>query len=345
MEKKWIIAGVAAIAVIGAVALAVSLLYRKPASDSIKVSGNIEITVTELSFKVPGRVRERLVDEGETVRAGQLVARLDEQDLANEVALRQAQVEAARQVLAELEAGSRREEIGQAEAALSGAEAEERRAADDFSRQSALFEREVISKQKYDAAKAAFETARAHAREVREALALVRKGPRRERIEQGRAKLREAEQALNEAQLRLGYANLTSPVNGLVMAKHVEPGEQVNIGTSVVTIGNFGDTWMRAYIPETELGRIRVGQKVRITTDTWPDRLYEGTITFISGEAEFTPKNVQTEKERVKLVYRIKIAIPNPKMELKPGMPADGEILAGTGDWDPTGPKGLGTGK
>lgn len=329
MEKKWIIAGIAAI---GGVALAVSLLHRKPASDTLKVSGNIEITATELSFKVPGRVRERLVDEGETVRAGQVVARLDEQDLANEVALRQAQVEAARHVLAELEAGSRREEIGQAEAALSGAEAEERRAADDFRRQSALYEREVISKQKYDAAKAAFETARAQAREAREALVLVRKGPRRERIEQGRAKLREAQEALNEARLRLGYSTLTSPVEGLVMAKHVEAGEQVNIGTPVVTIGNFGDTWIRAYIPETELGRARVGQKVKVTTDTWPDRQYEGTVTFISGEAEFTPKNVQTEKERVKLVYRIKIAIPNPKMELKPGMPADGEILTGTGD-------------
>lgn len=324
MGKKWVIAG---LVLIGAVALVVSMLYRKTESGGVKVSGNIEITTTELSFKVHGRVRERLVDEGETVSVGQVVARLDDQDLANEVAIRQAQVEAARQALAELEAGSRREEIGQAEAALSRAEAGERLAGDDFRRLGALYEKEVISRQSYDTAKAAFETARAHAREAREALALVRKGPRRERIDQARARLREAQEALGEARTRFGYATLAAPVAGLVMAKHVEPGEQVNVGTPVITIGNFGDTRMRAYIPETELGRVRVGQKVRVTTDTWPGKQYEGSITFISGEAEFTPKNVQTEKERVKLVYRIKIAIPNPNMELKPGMPADGEIL------------------
>lgn len=332
MGRKWIIAGMAAI---GVVALAIVMLHRKPPTDTIKVSGTIEITTTELSFKVPGRVGERLVDEGETVAAGRVVARLEDQDLANDVALRQAQVEAARHALAELEAGSRREEVGQAEAALSRAEAEERRATDDFRRLSALFEKEVISRQAYDAAKAASETARARTREAREGLALVRKGPRAERIDQARARLREALEALREAQTRHGYATLLAPTAGLVMAKHVEPAEQVNAGTPVVTIGNFNDTWLRAYIPETELGRVKVGQGVRVTTDTWPGKKYEGTITFIAGDAEFTPKNVQTEKERVKLVYRIKIAMPNPNMELKPGMPADGEIQTGTGDRGP----------
>jgi HlyD family secretion protein len=126
---------------------------------------------------------------------------------------------------------------------------------------------------------------------------------------------------------RLGYATLTAPVAGMVMSKNIEPGEQVAVGTPVITIGELESVWVRAYIPETDLGRVKLGQKARVTTDTWPGKVYDGTVTFISSEAEFTPKNVQTQKERVKLVYRIKITIPNPRMELKPGMPADAEII------------------
>ena len=337
MRKIGIAIALAVVVIISAIFVIRRSKHSNP--ETIRVSGNIEITSTALSFKVPGRVQARPVDEGETVKAGQVVARLDDADLANEVAQRRAQLENARQVLAELEAGSRKEEIGQAEAALSRAEAEAKQLSDDFQRQKALFDREVIPKQKLDAAKAAMDSSRAQVREAMETLTLVRKGPRRERIAQAQARLKENREALNEAQTRLGYATLSSPVAGLVTAKHIEPGEQVNAGTPVITVGDIGNTWLRAYIPETELGRVKVGQKARITTDTYPGRLYEGTVSFISPEAEFTPKNVQTEKERVKLVYRIKITLPNPRIELKPGMPADAEILAGTGD------RGPGTGK
>lgn len=300
---------------------------KQDTSSTLKVSGTIEVTSTEVSFKVPGRIRERLVDEGATVRAGQLVARLEDADLANEVAIRTAQVESARQVLAELEAGSRRDEVRQAEAVVARTEAEAKRLADDFRRQQELFGKEVISRQRFEAAQAAHDAAQAQLREARAAFSLVREGPRRERIAQGRARLREAEAALKEAATRLGYATLTSPQSGIVTAKHAEPGEQVNSGSPVITVGDLSSCWLRAYIPETELGRVKVGKRVRVTSDTYKGKVYEGTITFISPEAEFTPKNVQTEKERVKLVYRIKVTIPNPKLELKPGMPADGEIL------------------
>lgn len=327
--KKPAVAAVIALALI--VAAVVFYAARRQDEDrhAIKVSGNIEATFVEVSFKVPGRVRERLVDEGETVKAGQIVASLDSADLAHEVAIRRAEAETARAALRELEAGSRKEEIAQAEAALAAAEAEATRLADDFRRQEELFAREVIPKQKFDAAKAARDASRAEARQAREAFALVRKGPRRERIDQARARLWEAEAALALASERLGYTTLTAPIPGVVMAKHIEPGEQVAVGTPVITIGELDNVWVRAYIAETDLGRVKLGQKARVTTDTWPGRSYDGTITFISPEAEFTPKNVQTEKERVKLVYRIKITLPNPKMELKPGMPADAEIITG----------------
>jgi HlyD family secretion protein len=325
--KKPLVIALAAAAVISAALLYQFSRHTGNSPGTLKVSGNMEVTTVAVSFKVPGRVRERLVDEGELVKAGQPVARLDSADLAHEAAIRRAEAATVRAALKELEAGSRKEEISRAEAALAALEAEAKRSADDFLRQKELYARQVIPKQKFDAALAVRDAAQAQARQAGETLALARKGPRQEQIDQGRSRLKEAEAALALAEERLGYALLTAPSAGLVIAKNIEPGEQVAVGTPVVTIGDITSPWLRAYIPETELGRVKVGQKARITTDTWPGKTYEGLVSFISPEAEFTPKNVQTEKERVKLVYRIKITIPNPAMELKPGMPADAEIL------------------
>jgi HlyD family secretion protein len=292
----------------------------------VRVSGNIEVTAVEVSFKVPGRVAERFVDEGVLVKAGQPVALLESDEFAREVALRSAELQASKAMLDELLAGSRKEEIAQAEAEFAGAQAEAKKYADDYRRQEALFNRQVIAQQKLDSAKASYENSRAKARQAEQALALVRKGPRVEKIDQGRARVSEAEAALSIAETRLGYCRLLSPVTGLVIAKNIEPGEQVAPGTPVITVGEMDSVWIRAYINETDLGKVKVGQKARVTTDTWPGKSYEGTVTFIATDAEFTPKNVQTQKERVKLVYRVKITLPNPKMELKPGMPADAEI-------------------
>jgi HlyD family secretion protein len=324
--KKPIVALVVVAIVVAAIIMYYFAHRSESGKDKIRISGNIEVTAVEVSFKIAGRVAERLVDEGELVRTGQVIARLESEDLAHEVALRQADLHEMRAALDELLAGSRKEEIAQAEAFLAATEAEAKRLADDFKRQEALFRREVIPQQKFDAARAAYDTSSAQVRQAAEALALVRKGPRRERIDQARARLSESEVSLALAKTRLGYAILLSPVAGLVMAKNIEPGEQVAAGTPVVTVGELDTVWVRAYINETDLGKVRVGQKARVSTDTWPGKAYEGIVTFISQEAEFTPKNVQTEKERVKLVYRVKITIPNPNMELKPGMPADAEI-------------------
>jgi len=329
--KKRIVALIAVVLVAAAIIIYFFAHRDESGKDKIRISGNIEVTSVEVSFKIPGRVAERLVDEGVLVKAGQVIATLDSEELAHEVALRQADLQAMQAALDELLAGTRREEIVQGEAALDAAEAEAKRLADDYHRQEALFRREVIPKQKYDAARAAYETSKAQARQAAEALILLRKGPRRERIDQARARRGEAEAALAQAKTRFGYATLLSPVAGMVMAKNIEPGEQVAAGTPVITVGELDSVWVRAYINETDLGRVKVRQKARVTTDTWPGKAYDGIVTFISSEAEFTPKNVQTEKERVKLVYRVKITIPNPNMELKPGMPADAEILTGTG--------------
>lgn len=324
MKKK--VLGLAVAGIIAGTGLYLACHWSGSAGNAVLVSGNIEVTQTEVSFKIPGRVLERPADEGQVLKEGQLVATLDDTDLKQQAAMREADLSAARAFLSELEAGSRPEEIGQAKAALDAAEADAARLEADDKRQADLFRKEVISQREYDASRAAMETSGARTREFEERYLLIKKGPRAETIAQARAKAEAATQALALAQTQLSYATLSVPVRGVVLSKNVEPGEVVAAGTPVITIGDLRDVWMRAYIDETDLGRVKVGQRAWLTTDTYPGKRYEGSVVFISPEAEFTPKSVQTKKERVKLVYRIKIDVPNPSMELKPGMPADASI-------------------
>lgn len=296
-------------------------------SDIIRVSGNIEVTDAEVSFKISGRVDKRLVDEGELVREGDVVALLDSSDLASEVEIRRAELQMAQADLSELEAGSRPEEIAEAEAKLAAAKADKEHLESDFHRAVELYKKQTISVEEYIHSKGTYEVAVARMQEAEERFKLIKEGPRKERIEQARARVKQTRAALKLAQVRLGYTKLVSPLSGVVLSKNIEPGEYVAPGTPVVTVGDLEKPWLRAYIDETDLGRVKVGQRVKVTTDTYPDKVYEGYISFIAPEAEFTPKNVQTQKERVKLVYRVKVEMTNPNMELKPGMPADADIL------------------
>ena len=293
----------------------------------LPVSGNIEVDDVEMSFKISGRVQQRPVDEGMRVKTGQLVAKLDTEDLQAEAALRQAEVAAAAAKLAELEAGSRPQEIAAAAATAEAARVEMERLKLDYTRVTDLYQRKVATQQEYDTARAAYDSGVAKHNEAVERLKLVQEGPRKEQIEQARAQLEQARSTLQLAQVRLGYATLLSPLNGVVLSKNIEPGEFVAAGTPVVAVADIEHVYLRAYINETELGRVKLGQKVRVRTDTYPEKTYMGVIAFISQQAEFTPRNVQTAKERVKLVFRVKIDIDNPQMELKPGMPADGDIV------------------
>lgn len=321
------------VVILVAAAFAVALYFAfrsSPDANALQLSGNIELTAVELSFKTPGWVKERPVDEGQAVDAGQVVARLDDVEIQREVARQEALVAAAKASLAELERGSRPEEIRQGEAALASAQADLDKQKAEYARQKELFSREVISPREFDAAKSAFEMAEAREKQARESLALLREGPRVERVEAGRAALAQAEAALAIARRQLENTVLLCPSDGIVLAKNTEAGEYVSPGTPVITVGNLDKVWLRAYVEETELGRVKVGQKARVATDTFPGKTYEGTVAFIASDAEFTPKSVQTKKERVKLVYRVKIDVPNPAHELKPGMPADATIETGS---------------
>lgn len=293
----------------------------------IRVSGNIEVTDAEVSFKIAGRVVQRMVDEGQSVRKGQRIAVLDSTELTQQVALQKAELNAAEADLAELLAGSRPEEIGQGRAALAVTRSEVERTGADYRRARELYQQGIVSVRDFEIRQADFDVAQAKLRDATERLTLLEKGPRQEKIAQSRARVEAARQALARNVTQLGYTDVFSPLTGVVTSKNVEPGEYVAPGTPLVTVGDLEHIWLRAYINETDLGRVKLGQPVQITTDTYPGRVYEGQVSFISPEAEFTPKNVQTDRERVKLVYRIKIDVTNSRMELKPGMPADGKIL------------------
>jgi len=232
-------------------------------------------------------------------------------------------------VLAELEAGSRPQEIAAVEAAQRSAEAERDRIRLDFARQRELRGKEAISDREFESAQAQLQVAEARVAEIAEQVKLLREGPRAETIAQARARVEQARAAGALAATRLENTRLLSPLTGVVLSHHVEPGEFVSAGTPVATVADTAQVWLRAYVNQTDLGRIRLGQKIDVRTDTFPDKSYAGTVAFIASEAEFTPKTVQTPKERVKLVFRVKIDVANPNDELKPGLPADAIIQSG----------------
>jgi HlyD family secretion protein len=300
------------------------------ANGDLVLSGNVEAVDAQLSFKIAGRVAKRAVSEGDPVKAGQLVAQLDDTEQLQQLAVRRAELAAAEAGLADLVAGSRPQEIAAAEATVRSAEAERQRARLDFARQQELLNRQAIANREFEATQAQLKVADARVTEAEERLKLVQEGPRPEQIQQARARVEQAKAAVTLAETQVANAKLEAPLGGVVLAHHVEPGEFVAPGTPVVTVADTVHVWVRAYVDQTDLGRIRHGQRVAVRCDTFPNKTYEGVIGFIATEAEFTPKTVQTPKERVKLVFRIKVDVTNPNDELKPGMPAD--VLIGTAE-------------
>ncbi len=339
MKKRIRIALVLVVLVLAAI-FAYTTLNHRDDSLAIRISGNIEVTEARMSFRIPGRLHQRLVGEGDTVTAGQTIARLDPTDQQIAVAQAKANLTYARSVLAELEAGSRSQEIETARAEYERALAAEKtavvhldQAKTDLDRYAALYSEGGVSRKAFEnyrtiheSAKNTREEARARVAAAAEQLDLRQTGPRQENIDQARAKVAAAEETLKQAQQQLSYTELLAPFGGVVLSTAAEDGEYLNPAAPVLTIGQTARPWLRAYVNETDLGRIKLNQEVRVTTDSYPGRTYSGRISFINSQAEFTPKTVQTFEERVKLMYRIKIDLDNPKGELKPGMPADAAL-------------------
>ena len=356
----------------------------------IVVSGNIELTEVNIAFKTPGKLIERNVDEGAVVKKGQVIARLDREQLLAERDREVAGLESARAQLAqaetsveweranlaadieqkradlasmearllELKNGARPQEKLDARAAVESAQSEVERSKRDWDRAQVLYKNDDISTAQFDQYRNRWESAEAALKQLQEREALVLAGPRSEQIEAQAAlvqrargalkmaeanalemKRREQDLAARRAEIGRSQASIAlidsqladniaaSPVDGVVLVKSADVGEVLAAGTTVVTVGDIEHPWLRGYVNETDLGRVKLGSKARIITDSYPGKTYNGRVSFIASEAEFTPKQIQTQQERVKLVYRIKIDIDNPKHELKSNMPADAEIV------------------
>lgn len=298
----------------------------KPPEAGLRVSGNIEAHESVLSFKVQGRIAELPVEEGQWVETGALLARLEGLDYRQQVRLDEASVQVRDAELALARAGSRPTEIKAYEQAMLDTKADLDQKRLDFARAEKLFGEDAVSQQARDLAETSLKRAQAAHERARQNYEQALEGTRKEQIQIADRNVGQARQNLEMSRIRMSYTSLRAPLSGVVLVRQAERGEVVAPGTPVVTLGDLDHVWLRAYVPETDLGRIRWGQEVRVTTDTFPGKVYRGRISFISSQAEFTPKSVQTVKERVTLVYRIKIDLENPNHELKPGMPADAVI-------------------
>jgi HlyD family secretion protein len=294
--------------------------------NQLTLSGNIEAHESLVGFKVPGRIVELPVEEGQQVAQGALLARLDDADLKQRIRIDEATVGVRESDLALTLAGTRQQEVKAAQQTMIDAEADQTQKKLDNERAQKLFARDEVSAQERDLAATAQQRAEAIFKAAQQRYNEAVEGSRKEDIAIARANLNQAGASLGLSQVNLSYSILRAPSAGVVTVRQAELGEVVAPGSPVVTIADLDHIWLRAYIAETDLGSVHWGQDAVITTDTYPGKQYHGRISFISSTAEFTPKSVQTFKERVTLVYRIKIDIDNPNHELKPGMPADARI-------------------
>lgn len=302
------------------------LTSKAETQNQLTLSGNIEAHESLISFKVPGRIVDLPVQEGQWVKAGALLAHLDDADYRQKVLIQEAAVNVRKSSLELLLAGTREQEVSALRQTMLNAQAELEEKKIEDERAHRLFSKDEVSAQDRDLADTALKRAEATFQAAQQHYNEGVEGTRKEDIAIARANLKEADADLGLSRVNLDYTTLRAPSTGVITVREAELGEVVIPGTPVVTLADLDHIWLRAYIAETDLGRVRWGQEATITTDTYPGKLYRGRISFISPSAEFTPKSVQTYKERITLVYRIKIDIDNPNYELKPGMPADAHV-------------------
>jgi len=313
------------IVVVAAGALGAYFLLRsRAASDGLSASGTVEATEASLGFQAPGRIESIRVHEGDKVKAGDTLAVLDRTELAARNAQAEAQLSATQAGLSEMQRGARAEELALAQEAERTSATRLTDAQRDLSRAQQLFQGGAASQEALDKARLAAEVARGQHEQASQQLTLVQAGPRIERVSAQRALVQASQAQLRQVGAQLANAVIIAPFDGVVTVRQRQPGEIVAPGSPVVTVANLGDRWVRIYIAENRLGAITLGEPATITTDTYRDRQYAGVVSFIASEAEFTPRNVQTTEERVKLVYAVKVRVTgDTAIALKPGMPAD----------------------
>lgn len=301
-------------------------LNRPKASDELVLYGNVDLRQASLAFNGNERIAEILVEEGDVIHAGQVLARLDTSRLKPQVEQAQASVASQKAALLRLRNGSRPEEIEQARSNLNSARADSVNASAQYERRRAL-SANAVSQQDLDAARAAAEMADARVAVAKSALDLALAGPRIEDIKQAEAQLQGSQAQLALVKQQLADAELKAPFDAIVRSRLMEPGEMASPTRPVLSLAQRGTKWVRSYVPEPKLGHIRSGERTRVISDSFPDRPLDGWIGFISPVAEFTPKTVQTEDLRTSLVYEVRVFVEDPDDVLRLGMPATVRLL------------------
>jgi len=297
-------------------------------------SGTIDTTQANLSFQVAGRVACVHAQEGQTVTQNQIVAELDRKEFESRYAQAKANLERAlkskqqMETMLEVSRKTLPSEVARAQAIVQSARDTLKDAEKNYRRFEELFSKGVVSEKERDTLKLQYDVARSRLAESESQLKLAegnltRINVIRQDIEVAKAQIDAAGAALNQAAIQLDYTQLKSPTNGIVTSRNIEPGETVTPGREVMTISDLSRVDLKIFVDETEIGRVSPGQEAEVKVDTFPHKTYTGYVSFVSPEGEFTPKLIQTKKERVKLVYLVKVSIVNPRLELKAGMPAD----------------------
>jgi len=314
-----------AVLVLLAAALVWWFATRQRGSPELVLYGNVDLRQVDLPFNSSERVLAVLAQEGDRVHKGQLLAQLDTTRLEPQVAKAEADAAAQQQVVNRLHAGSRPQEIAQARANVEAARADALNARSQYERLDLLSQNSAgraVSKQDLDAARATLDMAQARLAATRKALDLMVAGPRKEDVAQGEAQLRADEAQLALLRRQFADANLLAPLDAVVRSRIVEPGEIASPQKPAFTLAILDPKWVRTYITEKDLGRVREGTRASIGVDAFPQRHFPGWVGFISPVAEFTPKEVQTEELRTSLVYEIRVFVQDPDNDLRLGMPA-----------------------
>jgi HlyD family secretion protein len=333
LKKRRIVIVVLFALLVGAGALVYYGQWQKQHSQ-LFFSGTMEAVQSNLAFQTAGRVLHVPVDEGRSVTEGQILAELDQAEFRTRYDQAKATLDRSlksqEQLATTLSIYTKTlpAQVARAEANVAGAGYVQNDAKKNYDRYEQLFRRGVASEKERDTVKLGYDTAAARVAEGEALLKEARSNmgridAARQDLEAARSQVRAARAALEQADIQMKYAQLKAPFSGIIISRNVEPGEVVTVGREVLTLSDLSRIDLKIFVDETQIGKVKPGQKVNVRVDTFPRKVYSGYVSFVSPEGEFTPKIIQTQKERVKLVYLVKVSVANPNLELKSGMPAD----------------------
>ncbi|MFH2012988.1 MAG: efflux RND transporter periplasmic adaptor subunit [Pseudomonadota bacterium] len=332
MKKRVII--IIFVIIFISVGLLVYFGQRKNQLSELYYSGTIEATQANLAFQIGGRVLNVSVKEGQYVSKGDLLAELDKSEHKSRYEQAEANLDRSLknqqqlETLLEIYKKSLPAELARAEASVTTARYVMDDARKNYDRFEQLFSSGIVSEKDRDAVKLSYDTAKSRLAEGEASLKytlsnLKKIDATRQDMEAARFQVQAVKATLDQTEIQMQYTELKAPFPGIITSRNVEPGEVVTPSREVLTLSDLSEVDLKIFVDETEIGKVKPGQKVEVRVDTFPDKVYTGNVSFISPEGEFTPKIIQTKKERVKLVYLVKVSIPNPNLELKSGMPAD----------------------